>query len=208
MGPATSFTINIDGAARGNPGPAAFAFVIEADGKLHTEESGCLEPTTNNIAEYTALVRALKRAAELGGKKLLIRSDSELLVKQMNGLYRVKNPHLRLLHDEAQELVRKFDSVELIHIPRSQNSHPDRLCNQALDGSKAGDKRPAAHRTKSQHDAKKLAPEGAVRDDALVWLRWAAGQWANGNPETPSPEDVWDHLWTILEDHGAVRAKS
>jgi ribonuclease HI len=199
-----SLTINIDGAARGNPGPAAFAFVIEADGKLHSEESGCLDPTTNNVAEYTALVRALKRAAELGGKNLLVRSDSELLVKQMNGLYRVKNPQLRRLHDESQDLLRQFDSVELVHIPRSQNAHPDRLCNQALDGAKTKEKRPVSHRVKAKTDP----PDGAVREDALIWLRWAAGQWASGNPDNPPPEDVWDHLWTILEDHGVVRGKS
>jgi ribonuclease HI len=206
MSPSTTFIINVDGAARGNPGPAAFAFVIEADGKLHTEECGCLEPTTNNIAEYTALVRALRRAAELGGKELLIRSDSELLVKQMNGIYKVKNAHLRQLHDEAQLLIRQFDSVKLVHVPRSQNSHPDRLCNQALDGAKP-DGKSSALPSKPRHGERKLAPEGAVREDALTWLRWAAGQWATGNSQSPSPEDVWDHLWTILEDHGLVRPK-
>src|SRR5947209_11368241 len=90
-------TINIDGGARGNPGPAAFAYVITQDGHLLTEEAGCLGTATNNLAEYTALVRALERAAELGGEHLLIRSDSELLVKQMNGQYRVKNPQLKVL---------------------------------------------------------------------------------------------------------------
>src|SRR5207253_10930089 len=83
-------TINIDGAARGNPGPAAYAYVIARDGQPVLEEAGCLGTATNNVAEYTALVKALERAVELGGKRVLIRSDSELLVKQMSGESRVK----------------------------------------------------------------------------------------------------------------------
>src|SRR5437660_489043 len=105
--------IYIDGAARGNPGPAAFAYVIRGGGRLLAREAGCLGRATNNIAEYTALLRALERAAELGARRLLVHSDSELLVKQMNGLYRVKNPDLRVLHDQAKDLSQKFDTVTL-----------------------------------------------------------------------------------------------
>src|SRR5262245_43777230 len=81
----STLTIYTDGAARGNPGPAAFAYIISHDGAVVVEESGCLGTATNNIAEYTALVRALEHAATLGAESLVIHSDSELLVKQMNG---------------------------------------------------------------------------------------------------------------------------
>src|SRR5713226_4569662 len=97
-------TINIDGAARGNPGPAAYAFVIAREGQPPIEEAGYLGNATNNFAEYTALVKALERALELGGERLIIESDSELLVKQMNGEYRVKNDQLRVLHERARKL--------------------------------------------------------------------------------------------------------
>jgi ribonuclease HI len=94
MSAARDLQINIDGAARGNPGPAAFAYVITREGAPPVEAAGCIGIATNNVAEYTALVRALERARDLGGKRLLIRSDSELLVKQMNGVYKVKNDSL------------------------------------------------------------------------------------------------------------------
>src|SRR5947209_16164164 len=95
MSQAAALTINIDGAARGNPGPAAYAYVIARDGQPVIEEAACLGTATNNVAEYTALVKALERVAELGENHVNIRSDSELLVKQMNGEYKVKNPQLR-----------------------------------------------------------------------------------------------------------------
>src|SRR5262249_1583064 len=109
----------IDGAARGNPGPAAFAFVITDDGQLVIEEAGCLGHKTNHVAEYTALVRALEHATKLGARRLLIHSDSELLVKQMNGEYRVKNPDLQVLFDEAKDLCSHFESITIRHVPRA-----------------------------------------------------------------------------------------
>src|SRR5437870_5310540 len=93
--------IHIDGAARGNPGPAAYAFVIEQPGAPTIEEAGRLGSATNNIAEYTALVKVLERLAALPAQRLRIYSDSELLVKQMTGEYRVKNEDLKALSDEA-----------------------------------------------------------------------------------------------------------
>src|SRR5262245_17276998 len=97
-----AWTVNIDGATRGNPGPAAYAFVIQRPGEPAIEESDCLGQRTNNVAEYTALLRALERCVELGGQRLAIFSDSELLVKQMNGEYRVKSPDLKELHSTAR----------------------------------------------------------------------------------------------------------
>ncbi len=142
-------TINIDGAARGNPGPAAYAYVIAKDGQLLSEEARRMGTATNNVAEYSALVRALERAAELGGKPLLIKSDSELLVKQMNGVYRVKDPRLKILHEQASRLREQFPSVSIVHVPRAENSHADRLCNEALDGLRDAARSTVSSDTKS-----------------------------------------------------------
>jgi len=95
------FTIHTDGGARGNPGPAAYAFVISRPGQPDVEESGVLGNSTNNVAEYTALVKALERARALGARRVLVQSDSELMVKQMTGEYKVKNEGLRPLYEEA-----------------------------------------------------------------------------------------------------------
>src|SRR5215471_21198318 len=103
-------TIHTDGASRGNPGDAAFAYVIARDGQPPIEEADCLGSMTNNQAEYTALVRALEHALELGAAhRLLIHSDSELMVKQMNGEYRVKNEELRDLYEQARRLADRFE---------------------------------------------------------------------------------------------------
>src|SRR5581483_1983804 len=116
------WTVHIDGAARGNPGPAAYAFILQHGEGAPIAEKGTLGSATNNLAEYTALVRALRKAAELGAKRLLIHSDSELLVKQMNGEYRVKNESLKELFDEAKELATRFQLVTVRHVPRAQNA--------------------------------------------------------------------------------------
>src|SRR3954467_14446378 len=114
-------TIHIDGASRGNPGDAAYAVVIALpDGKV-VEESGVLGKETNNVAEYTALLKALEKAKHLGLRRLRIHSDSELLVKQVNGEYRVKNDDLKWLYDEARTLMKDFASVTLTHVRREQN---------------------------------------------------------------------------------------
>lgn len=195
------WTIHTDGAARGNPGPAACAYIIRRGTAPPLEESACLGETTNNIAEYTALVRALQRAAELGGKWLHIHSDSELLVKQMNGEYRVKDPDLRVLYEQAKQLTAGFEKVTLTHVRRNENSDADRLCNQALDGGGRA-KAPAPAKKKAK------APTGreeAVREEALTCLRGAAAAWARGNPADPSPEAIWEQLWSVLEDHRVLR---
>jgi len=187
--------IHIDGAARGNPGPGAFAFVIRRGGKLVAREAGCLGRTTNNVAEYTALVRALEHAVQFGTAKLLIHSDSELLVKQMNGEYRVKNPDLKVLYEEARQLSRKFASVTIKHVARELNAEADRLCNEALDGRTPG--APPA--------APAAARADAARQDAVDCLRTAAAAWARGRANDPPVEAVWDQLWSILQEHGLVR---
>ena len=125
-----------DGGARGNPGPAAYAFVLEAeDGDLLASEGVAIGTATNNVAEYSGLVEGLRRALELGLKHVEVVSDSELMVKQMRGEYRVKNEGLRPLYDQAQKLAREIGDVEYRHVRRAENELADRLVNDALDAS-------------------------------------------------------------------------
>src|SRR5215218_2452867 len=118
-------TMHIDGAARGNPGPAAYAVVIARPGLPPVEEAETLGTATNNVAEYTALVKGLERAADLGLRRLAVFSDSELLVKQMNGEYRVKHPDLLPLYEDAKELAKAFDALTIAHVRRGQNARAD-----------------------------------------------------------------------------------
>jgi ribonuclease HI len=201
MSSPVSWKIHIDGAARGNPGPAAYAFIIQREGAPALEEKGTLGTMTNNLAEYTALVRALERAGRLGGERLIIFSDSELLVKQMTGEYRVKNPDLRVLYDRAKELSGQFKQVVFRHVPREHNSGADRLCNEALDEA-AGNERNLFARDRKSRSENDISSE--IREKAINHLRSAAERWAKGNAASPSPEAVWDQLWRVLEDAGLV----
>jgi ribonuclease H / adenosylcobalamin/alpha-ribazole phosphatase len=125
-----------DGGARGNPGPAAYAFVLEAeDGTVLAAEGQAIGVATNNVAEYSALVAGLERAVELGLDDVEVVSDSELLVKQMRGEYRVKNDALRALSLEAAALARKLRRVEYRAVRREHNELADRLVNEALDAA-------------------------------------------------------------------------
>jgi len=126
---------HIDGAARGNPGPAAYGLVISRDGQTLLEERGYLGHATNNVAEYTAFLRALRQAATLGATSLTVHSDSELLVKQWNGQYKVKHENLKPLFQEARRLAQGFRSLQVLHVYREANRDADRLCNQALDAA-------------------------------------------------------------------------
>jgi ribonuclease HI/probable phosphoglycerate mutase len=191
------WTITTDGAARGNPGPAAIAYIIERDGEKDVQYKECLGEATNNVAEYQALIRALEKARELGGKRLAIQSDSDLMVQQMNGQYKVKNPGLLALYEKARQLCKAFESVTFRHIRREENSRADRLCNQALDGEKK-----STPKTRTKAATAKL---DQVREEAIDCLRTMASAWAKGNPHVPKPEDVWDQLWSILEEAGVVR---
>ena len=123
-----------DGGARGNPGPAAYAYVLETeDGTVLAQHGEAIGVATNNVAEYSALVAGLRRADELGVSRLEVVSDSELLVKQMRGEYRVKNEALRALSVEAARLARRFDALEYRHVKRAHNELADSLVNRALD---------------------------------------------------------------------------
>ncbi len=123
-----------DGGARGNPGPAASAFVLEAvDGTVLDASGEAIGVATNNVAEYTALLHGLRRAADLGVTELEVVSDSELMVKQMRGEYKVKNEALRGLVVEATRLARDVGDVTYTAVRREHNELADRLVNEALD---------------------------------------------------------------------------
>jgi ribonuclease HI len=126
--------VHVDGGARGNPGPAAIGYVLEAPSGEVLEEAG--EPigvTTNNVAEYRALLAGLAAAERAGAREVDVRADSELLVRQMTGAYKVRNETLRRLWSEAQDAVGRFARVEFEAVPRARNAGADRLVNEALD---------------------------------------------------------------------------
>jgi ribonuclease HI len=125
-----------DGGARGNPGPAAYGFVLEAeDGTILAAEGEAIGVATNNVAEYGGLIAGLRRALELHLPEVEVVSDSELMVKQMRGEYRVKNEALRGLFLEASRLAREVGDVEYRHVRRAHNELADRLVNEALDAA-------------------------------------------------------------------------
>lgn len=132
--PAGVHVANIDGASRGNPGPAAYAVVMrDPDGRVILEMGKRLGRDTNNVAEYYGLLAALDYAINRGVKALRIRSDSELLVRQIQGRYKVKSPDLKPLHERAVKLTRQFTYFTIEHLPRELNSEADALANAALD---------------------------------------------------------------------------
>jgi ribonuclease HI len=128
--------LSTDGGARGNPGPAAYGYVLEAgDGTVLDARGETIGVATNNVAEYRALIAGLEKAVELGIDELEVVSDSELLVKQMQGEYRVKNEALRELNDEANSLERKLGHVRYKAVRREHNELADKLVNEALDSA-------------------------------------------------------------------------
>ena len=132
-------TLSTDGGSRGNPGPAAYAYVLEAeDGTVLAAHGEAIGVATNNVAEYSALVAGLEKAVEVGVSELEVISDSELMVKQMRGEYRVKNEALRDLSLQASRLARELGSVSYKAVRREQNKLADQLVNEALDAEAAG----------------------------------------------------------------------
>ena len=122
----------VDGASRGNPGDSGFGVLFETDSDRQ-EIVGYLGRTTNNVAEYSGLIAALTQANRLGVEELVIRSDSELLVKQLNGAYQVKAPHLKPFFLRASELRRALRRCVIQHVRRAENADADRLANLAID---------------------------------------------------------------------------
>ena len=128
--------LSTDGGARGNPGPAAYGYVLEAeDGTVLDARGETIGVATNNVAEYRALIEGLRRAVELGVVELTVVSDSELIVKQMRGEYRVKNETLRGLSLEAAELASEVGRVTYTAVRREHNELADKLVNEALDAA-------------------------------------------------------------------------
>ncbi len=130
--------VHVDGGARGNPGPAAAASVISAnDGEVLDEHAQLLGTATNNVAEYRALLLGLERARALGAHEVEVVGDSELIAKQLQGSYKVKNDALRALHARASAALREFDRWSVRTVPRERNARADALVNAALDAAGA-----------------------------------------------------------------------
>jgi ribonuclease HI len=131
--------VNVDGGARGNPGPAAIAAVVQSpEGEVLEERGERIGRATNNVAEYRALLLGIERAAALGASRLELVGDSELIVRQVKGEYKVKDAALRELHGEVMKALRGFDRWSIRHVRRDQNAEADRLVNQVLDGEGRG----------------------------------------------------------------------
>jgi ribonuclease HI len=127
-------TINTDGGARGNPGPAGIGVVIKSDGgEIIYQHGGFIGDATNNVAEYKALIKALTEAANLGATEVRINMDSELIVRQMTGVYKIKEQTLQGLAQEALLCLKKFERHSFAHVRRELNKEADALVNQAID---------------------------------------------------------------------------
>lgn len=125
----------VDGASRGNPGVAGAGAILKDDrGGVVKRLRKKLGKATNNVAEYEALIMALEEALVLGSQTLVVYADSELVVKQMKGIYRVKNEGLKPLHSRASALAKKIDSFKIFHVKREKNTDADKLANEAIDG--------------------------------------------------------------------------
>ena len=132
---ARALILHVDGGARGNPGPAAIGVVVsDPAGGVIEELAETIGVTTNNEAEYRALLRALELAARLGAQEVRIYGDSELVAKQVTGEYKVKHPRMKELHEQAIVALGRFPRVTITTVPRAQNARADELVNRALDG--------------------------------------------------------------------------
>lgn len=210
-------TIHTDGGARGNPGPAGFAFVLSRPGQPDLEENGYLGEATNNVAEYTAVVRALERARAIGARRVLLKSDSELMVKQMNGQYKVKNAGLLPLFEQAQRLRRDFDQVTFQHVRREYNKEADKLANDAMDfrrSTVSGSPPPETASAPSSPTPSGERAEKAGRTSSKKKEKWdrartagiarleAAFPSASGNGTAAR---VWEDLIAILRENGILK---
>ena len=130
----TEVRVNVDGGSRGNPGPAAIAAVVQdGNGEVVEERSEAIGTATNNVAEYRALLLGIARAAALGARRLELIGDSELIVRQVTGEYKVKDEALRELHRQVREALDEFERWSIRHVRRDENAEADRLVNEELD---------------------------------------------------------------------------
>jgi acyl dehydratase/ribonuclease HI len=173
-----AYTANIDGAARGNPGPAAYGVVVRRpDGKTHESLGKYIGRTTNNVAEYYALIAALDYAAASGIKRLRVYSDSQLIVNQIKGLYKVKHPDLRPLHERAKKQAAGLESFSIQYVPREQNRDADDLANAALDSTSGVKPAYGAASPKTENSAKAVTPPAKVLylEDLHVGQKFLSG---------------------------------
>ena len=184
--PANIFIANVDGASRGNPGPASYAVILRGpDGAARFEVGKYIGRATNNVAEYWGLITALDYAAAQGIDRLLVRSDSELLVRQMQGRYKVSSPDLRPLHERARKLAHGFAYFAIEHVRREQNREADELANIALDrtGSHGGaNVDPRTNFGAASHAARNAKPdiEPDAKRDAKSGARSSPAQAGGG----------------------------
>jgi ribonuclease HI len=179
---AAAYRINIDGGSRGNPGPASYGVVIrDGGGAIVAKLKKYIGRMTNNVAEYYGLIAALDYAESHGVRAIRIESDSELLVKQMRGLYKVKSDDLRPLFERAQKMSKTFDSFRIEHVYREQNREADALANEALDeteGKTAGApsaKKAEAASTKSAAPTSKTEPANSKPEPRKIQARFRGG---------------------------------
>ena len=152
-------TVHIDGASRGNPGPAAYGVVMEsADGSRLAAFSGYLGKATNNVAEYQGLLAALDHALSKHYMRVKVQTDSELLALQIKGVYKVKSPGLKPLREQAERLIARLESFSIEHVPRERNREADRLANLALDAAREGPDR-RGPRTAPTTQSEQQAPD-------------------------------------------------
>jgi ribonuclease HI len=160
---------NIDGASRGNPGPASYAVILlDPDGKVVLELAKKLGRETNNVAEYYALLAACDYAISHGITALRIRSDSELLVRQMQGRYKVKSPELKPLHERASKLARQLQYFTIEHVRREMNSDADALANVALDSGEFSSAAPRPAKVEAPSDQASDMASGVPNSSAVV----------------------------------------
>jgi ribonuclease HI len=162
--PSSYWTAHIDGGARGNPGPAGFGVVItDQDGHKIAGLSEYLGHQTNNFAEYSGLLAALEYCVQHGGKALKVISDSELMVRQVRGEYKVSNPVLKELHARAQFLIRQLDWFSIGHVLRESNREADRLANAAMDKGMGRTPRSSAPLTQERREFSGIVRNGTIQ---------------------------------------------
>ena len=165
----TSAVIYTDGASRGNPGNSAWAYIILNNGIIETQNSGFCEFATNNLAEYSAVINALSDAQKQGFKDILLYSDSQLIVRQLRGEYKVRDRCLRNLYLKTNAIIKKLDSVSFENVPRSNKniSIADRMCNETLDAFQKGTKKPSEPISFNK-DEITLRPVGIVKSSYIT----------------------------------------
>lgn len=194
--PTNIFVANVDGASRGNPGPASYAVILHGpDGGLRFEVGKYIGRATNNVAEYYGLITVLDYAASQKIDRLLVRSDSELLVRQMQGRYKVKSPDLRPLYERARKLASGFAYFSIEHVPREQNREADELANIALDRTESRGSEVTRETTSTKSGAK-------PGSDALSANATGGAQSASHRASAPSPRG--DHPIRARYSSGAL----